>query len=59
MKNQPKSFRLHPEIDRLIDELATHELTTRTGIIETAIKEMAKDRKVTTQNTSKATEGTK
>ncbi len=43
-KINPKSYRFHPEVDRLIDVLAAHELTNRTAVIETAIKEMAKSR---------------
>ena len=46
-KINPKSYRFHPEIDKLIDTLAAHELTNRTAIIETAIKEMAKSRNIT------------
>ncbi len=46
MKVNPKSYRFHPEVDKLIDALATHELTNRTAIIEMAIKEMAKSRKI-------------
>ena len=44
MKILPKSFRLHPAVDKMIDDLAAHELTTRTSVIETAVKEMAKSR---------------
>ncbi len=46
MKISPKSFRLHPEIDKMLDALALSEMTTRTAVLETAIKELAKNRKV-------------
>jgi len=45
-KINPKSYRFHAEVDRLIDVLAAHELTNRTAVIEMAIKEMAKSRKI-------------
>ncbi len=57
MKLKPKTFRLHPEVDRLIDELASVELTTRTGVIESAIKEMAKSRKLNREAVNGNTKG--